>query len=216
MDQQERSLQEIYHIKKMMERSSRFSSLSGVGAILAGVFALAGCWLAAKKIECWQRGDCAGQGNGISEMLNYLLLIAGLTLAAALISTFIFTYLRLKKTGSPLWSSITIRIFWNIAIPFLAGGFFLIRVLQLGEFELVAPVCLLFYGVALVNCAKYTLSEVRYLGYAEILIGIISLWLPSYGLYFWAAGFGLFHIVYGILIWFWHERTVMNETTISA
>jgi hypothetical protein len=75
-----------------------------------------------------------------------------------------------------------------------------------GVYGLVAPACLIFYGLALVNASKYTLSEVRYLGYAQILLGIINLWMPGYGLYFWAAGFGVMHIIYGIVMWSRYER----------
>ena len=78
--------------------------------------------------------------------------------------------------------------------------------MQLGEFELVAPGCLLFYGLALVNASKYTLGEVRYLGYGQLALGIMCLWYTGYGLYFWAMGFGILHIIYGVLMWYKYER----------
>jgi len=73
-------------------------------------------------------------------------------------------------------------------------------------YNLVAPGCLVFYGLALVNASKYTLGEIRYLGYGQLILGIINLWQLSYGLYFWAAGFGILHIIYGIVMWYRHER----------
>ena len=192
-----------------MERSSKFISLSGLSGISAGICALAGAWLASAKIDCWLKGDCNYSGSGYEAATNLqkdLLLIAAATFVTSLLTSFLFTYLRSKKTGVPLWGTTAYRLFWNIIIPLAAGGLFLLRSMQLEHYELIAPGCLIFYGLALVNASKYTLGEVRYLGYGQILLGIINLWAIGYGLYFWAAGFGLLHIVYGILMWYKYER----------
>ena len=61
---------------------------------------------------------------------------------------------------------------------------------------------LIFYGMALVNASKYTLGNVRYLGLAEIVLGLLCAALPGYGFWFWVIGFGVLHIVYGSLIYF--------------
>jgi hypothetical protein len=88
----------------------------------------------------------------------------------------------------------------------MAGAVFLFRMLQLAQFDLVAPGCLIFYGLALINGSKYTLGEVKYLGYGNLLLGVINLWYVGYGLHFWAMGFGVLHIVYGIVMWNKYER----------
>jgi len=93
----------------------------------------------------------------------------------------------------------------NVSIPLLVGAVFLFRLLQFQAYELIAPGCLLFYGLALINASKYTLAEIRYLGYAQLLLGMINLWYVGYGLYFWAAGFGVLHIVYGVYMWWKYE-----------
>lgn len=209
MDARQRSLQELQQIKNMMERSSRFISLSGLSGISAGICALAGAWLASVKIDCWVKGDCNYAKSEYEAAVNLqkdLLLIAIATFATAFITSFLFTYLRSKKTGIPLWGTTTLRLFWNIVIPLAAAGLFLFRSMQLEQYELIAPGCLIFYGLALVNASKYTLGEVRYLGYGQIILGIINLWFIGYGLYFWAAGFGLLHIIYGMLMWYKYER----------
>lgn len=209
MDTRQRSLQELLQIKQMMERSSKFISLSGLSGIAAGICALAGAWFASEKINCWLKGDCNYRRpakGGAANLQNDLLLIALLTFATAFITAFLFTYLRSKKTGVPLWGTTTLRLFWNTVIPLAAGGLFLLRSMQLEQYELIAPGCLIFYGLALVNASKYTLGEIRYLGYGQIVLGIINLWMIGYGLYFWATGFGLLHIIYGILMWFKYER----------
>ena len=176
---EQQPLEELQHIKRMMERSSRFISLSGLSGIAAGICALAGAWFASQKIHCWVKGDCQLSrliSNAGDDLLNDLVWIATLTFVAAFVFAFLFTWLRSKKNGTPIWGSTTMRLFWNTVIPIAVGGIFLIRMMQLGEYQLVAPGCLLFYGLALVNASKYTLSEVRYLGYGQIILGLLNLW----------------------------------------
>ncbi len=95
---------------------------------------------------------------------------------------------------------------WNTMMPMLTGALLIWRMIELEQYELVAPASLLFYGLALVNGSKFTLGEVRYLGYAMIVTGLISLWFSGYGLYFWAFGFGVLHILYGLSMWWKYER----------
>jgi hypothetical protein len=209
MNTPQQSLEDLQHIKKMMERSSRFISLSGLSGVSAGICALAGAWFASQKINCWVSGDCQLShliDNGGRELMNQLFWIATLTFVAAFTLAFLFTFLRSKKTGVPLWGGTTIRLFWNTAVPLGTGAIFLFRMMQLGQYDLVAPGCLIFYGLALINGSKYTLGEIKYLGYGMLLLGIVNLWFTGYGLHFWAMGFGVLHIVYGAVMWVKYER----------
>jgi hypothetical protein len=209
MSEDQQPLQDLQHIKKMMEQSSRFISLSGLSGIAAGVCALAGAWFANQKINCWVKGDCeinALIDRGGIQLLNELIWIATLTFLGAFVTAFFFTYLRSKKNNTPMWGSASIRLLWNTVIPVTVGGIFIIRMMQLGSFELVAPACLIFYGLALVNASKYTLGEIRYLGLGQVALGILNCWYIDYGLQFWAMGFGILHIVYGLVMWYKYER----------
>ena len=222
MNDQQRSLEQIQDIKKMMERSSRFISLSGWSGIAAGGCALAGAWFGHQALSASMKGgfrynsypSLSGQDslNRVSEftsyamLMNQLIWIAFFTFIAAFILAFIFTWIRSKKQNIPLFGSASFRLMINVIIPMLAGGIFLIHALQLGYWELIAPGCLIFYGLALVNGSKFTLGEIRYLGYAQLVLGILNLWFVGYGLYFWAAGFGIMHIIYGLLMWWKYER----------
>ena len=190
MNEQQQSLQELHHIKQMMERSSRFISLSGLSGISAGLLALLGTWFAVNKISIYAHDKSLDYETLVTE----LIIIAVCILVAAFVAAFIFTYLRSKKNGISIWGATTNRLLINLAIPLIAGAFFVLRLLQMNHIFLIAPTCLLFYGLALINASKYTLGEIRYLGYLQILIGIINCWWIGYGLYFWAAGFGVLHI----------------------
>lgn len=203
MDEQKQSLETLQDIKRMMERSSKFISLSGWSGISAGVFALIGAWLANYQLNQWY----AFKGyNNSSSFLPTAVFIGACTFIAAFCSALLFSAIKSKKNNIPLWGSTTARLLWNLCIPLIVGGVFLLRMIQLHQYYLIAPGCLLFYGLALVNASKYTLGEIRFLGYGQIILGIANLWLGKYGLYFWAAGFGALHIIYGVIMWWKYER----------
>lgn len=206
MDKQNESFQELQHIKRMMERSTKFSSLSGFSGVAAGICALAGIWFVVKTIAQWKQSNIENLNVSKDELATQLLLIAVATFIAAAFSSFIFVYLRCKKLGIPVLGMSARRVIINIAIPLFVGGLFIFRLATAGTFLLIPPACLIFYGLALVNASKYTLDEIRYLGYSEIIIGIINLWILGYGLIFWGIGFGLLHIIYGIIIWWKYEK----------
>ncbi len=118
----------------------------------------------------------------------------------------LFTYLKSRGDGIAIWGSSARRLLWNTLLPMAAGAFLIGRMIELSQYELVASASLVFYGLALVNGSKFTLGEVRFLGYAILVTGIASLWSVGYGLYFWAFGFGVLHIVYGISMWLKYDR----------
>lgn len=212
MDNSTHNLQALNDIKKMMERSSRFISLSGISGIVVGVWALIGAFLANNRINTYFQKEYPGEGVCPSCLKNDLILIAAFVFFAALITATLFTFFKSKKQNIPIWGSSARRLLWNTMIPMVAGGFFLWRMMELNQYDLIASGCLIFYGLALVNGSKYTLGEVKYLGYAEIILGIINLWMVQKGLLFWAIGFGVLHIIYGIAMWRKYDRANTTES----
>jgi hypothetical protein len=53
----------------------------------------------------------------------------------------------------------------------------------------------------LIQASVYTVNEVRYLGFCEIALGLVSAVVAGYGLIFWAIGFGVLHIIYGSIMY---------------
>lgn len=219
MIENQQSYRDLSHIKNMMERSSRFISLSGWSGVSAGICALIGAWVAhpyvmGRKDFLIDRNANSIYEEGFSFSLifnNRLFWIAGITFIAALISAFIFTYLKSKKDNTPLLGKAARRLMFNVCMPIVVGGVFILKLTEYGTFGLVAPACLLFYGLALINASKYTLVEIRYLGYAQIILGLISMGFVGYGIYFWAIGFGLLHIFYGLYMWKKYELNADNN-----
>lgn len=221
MNASQDNLKALHDIRQMMEKSSRFISLSGLSGIAAGVCALAGAALAYPVMMTGgvdllemrgtvpRRYYALEQQNLLFYLLQNPLVWIGLgTFVAAFTLALLFTWLRSRKAGIPLWGSMARRLVINGSIPLAVGGIVVIKFLELGLVGLIAPSCLLFYGLALVNASKYTLGEIRYMGYCQLILGIVNLWWLGYGLYFWALGFGVCHIAYGAAMWWKYERKV--------
>ena len=204
------TLRDISDIKRIMERSSRFISLSGLSGIAAGLCGLGGAYVADRAIrEVYDPSTGAGHSASAADLKMKLFLIAVGTLAAALVLAFLFTWRRAKRNHLPVWDLTARKLVWNFSIPIVAGGLFILALAQRNEWQFLAPACLVFYGLALVHSSKYTLTDIRYLGYLEIILGLFATQYPSYGLYFWAAGFGVLHIVYGAIMWWKYEKSAV-------
>lgn len=210
MEHQKDYLKDISEIRSMMERSSRFISLSGLSGVFAGIFALTGAAIAYYMLEMNQydfyyEGAINSSESNISFM-SFLIVDALLVLIASLIAGVFFTTRKAKKQGLKIWDKTAKQLLISISIPLFAGGFFCLALLYHGVIELVAPATLLFYGLALLNGSKYTLDDIKYLGISQIILGIFSSFFIGYGLLFWTIGFGLLHIVYGSVMYFKYEK----------
>lgn len=228
MNNPHQHLSALQDIRSMMEKSSRFISLSGLSGIAAGVCALIGAWVSYDYVygyKDYMMGSYsydragnnslaydAGMDFSIQLLLNTTLFwIAAATFIAAFISAFVFTWIKSRREGVPIWGKTAQRLMIHVSVPLIAGGLYILKLLHFGTFGLVAPGCLIFYGLALLNGSKFTLSEIKYLGYGQLALGIINLQFTGYGLYFWAAGFGILHILYGGIMWYKYDRNTKTS-----
>ncbi len=189
---------ELAEIKAIMERSTRFLSLSGLSGILAGVFALIGATFAYYWV--YYPNSPLGYRNLFlhePQLLTRLVVTAVLVLLASVISGFLLTKHKTRKNNSVFWNKTSRRFLGSLFIPVVIGGLFILALMIRGHFVIVAPASLIFYGLALLNASHFTLGDIRYLAYTEIVLGLVSAFIPGYGLVFWALGFGVLHIAYG-------------------
>ena len=201
MSDSKEHLQTITDIRSMMERSSRFISLSGLSGIFSGIFALCGAYVAYVKLYSLNRNYRLLNSNDFIDVVVYLIIDALAVLIVSLTVGIILTIRNSKKKGIKIWDSTSKRLFINLLIPLMAGGVFCLILIYHGLVGLVAPCTLIFYGLALVSAEKYTLTDVKYLGYCQIILGLISFFFIGWGLLFWGFGFGVLHIVYGIVMY---------------
>jgi hypothetical protein len=200
MDKQ-KYIDDLKDIKDIMNRSSRFISLSGLSGISAGIIALVTAYLAYANVYAGQNYLVDRRVSVTPEMFYKLIGIGAAAIVLALFAGIFFTARKARANNEKIWDRHTQGLILNLAIPLVTGGLVCLMLLLRGYVGLVAPLTLVFYGLALVHMSKYTLSEIRSLGILEIILGLISFWYVGYGLIFWAIGFGVLHIVYGIYMY---------------
>ena len=210
--QDEEHLKTLSDIKDLMERSSRFLSLSGLSGVFIGIYALAGAIAAGwyvnshnYKITSYYLATTA-DGDTFNPFLKFFMVDAFVVLALSLITGYLFTQQLAKKKGQFKWDTSAKRMLVNLLIPLVTGGVFCFALLHQNQVGLVAPSMLIFYGLALLNASKYTFNDIRNLGVIEIILGLTASLHPGYGLLFWALGFGVLHIIYGITMYYKYER----------
>jgi len=203
--------EDIQAIREIMERSSKFLSLSGLAGVFAGVCALIGAAVAwffifnSGQVQYHEyiQSSARSINSGIS---LYLALDAMLVLVFAVLGAVYFSFRKAQKAGQQFWTNSTRRLLVHLMIPLIAGGIFSTVLVFRNNVELVTPVMLIFYGLSLVNAGKFTFGEIHYLGLTQIVLGILAVVFINYGLLLWTLGFGLMHIVYGTVMFYRHER----------
>ena len=201
MEEKQAYQKDLESIRKLMERSVKFISLSGLSGILAGVYALLGA-LAASFLMPYPLSPVTSGVISDQQTIVQLVGIAAVVLVASLVTGFLMSSRKAKKAGVKFWDATSKRLVINLAIPLVTGGLFIIIILLLGDHVgIVAPAFLIFYGLALINASPNLYEEIRYLGYSEIILGLVCAVLQRYGLLCWAIGFGLFHILYGAVMY---------------
>lgn len=201
-------MQDIAEMRSMMERSSKFLSLSGLAGVMAGIYALAGAYIA-YRFMYFNPDEIVYstlQSGSVSLSLLKVILLAGTVLVLAVGTAIYLSYKKATKRKEKFWNPIAKRLLINMSVPLIAGGLLILILIAKGLIGLIAPFTLLFYGLALYNASKFTYEEVRSLGLIQIGLGLVSSYFVGYGLLFWAIGFGVVHIAYGIYMHYRYER----------
>jgi hypothetical protein len=192
---------DLASIRNIMERSVKFISLSGLAGIMAGIYALAAASYAYYQIYLGEISRPREFFEFYPYRVYQLIILGVITLVASLATGWYFSFRKAKRINATIWNSTSKRLVINLFIPLSAGGIFALVTLYHGYFGLAGPICLIFYGLALINASQNLFDEIRYLGYCEIILGLLSSYFIGYGLIFWAVGFGLLHIIYGVMMY---------------
>ena len=217
MTEKEEQLGHLSEIRNLMEKSSRFLSLSGLTGVFAGVYALVGAYLVYSDFHIISSDTAsvtysefiktANSGtDSVILKIQSLFTIGAIVLVLSLVTGYIFTSRKAKKQNLNVWDSTTKRMVVSLSIPLIAGGIFCLILIKHEVVGLIAPATLIFYGLALLNASKYTFNDIKYLGVLEIILGLVSAYYIGRGLLFWAVGFGVLHIVYGTVMYFKYDQ----------
>lgn len=194
------SLKDLSEIRSMMERSTKFLSLSGLAGVSAGVVALIGAGVAYFTLGM---NEAPGQPRNL---LDFFIYDASAVLVLALGLAMFFSVRMARRKSLPIWDHTTKQLLASLFIPLASGGLFCLILCYHGLVILIGPATLIFYGLALLNSSKFTVTEIRFLALAEIMLGLLATLLLDRWLIMWAIGFGILHIAYGILIYMKYEK----------
>jgi len=206
MENEQNFSEDIKTIKKIMEESSRFLSLSGLSGLFAGLIAVVGGCIAQFVILKSGSHGISGLLSRISgeELANRKILLfadAAAVLILALLVSLFFSVRKAKIKVQKIWTPVTKRMLLNLSIPLISGAFFILIFFLGKQWQYIIPSMLVFYGLALVSAGKFTYSEVFYLGIAELLTGFLSAVFQDFSVFFWIFGFGFLHIGYGLFMY---------------
>lgn len=201
MKQEQDYIQDIAAIRSMMERSSKFLSLSGWSGVLAGVYALIGVgvvyFIGFNPLDHSYNGP---------QVFNTTILVAVVVLFLAISTAIFFSKRKALKNNQSLWNRTSKQMLLSMAVPLITGGAFMLIMLSQKSFWTLIPLSMIFYGVSLFSAGAFTFREIRILGIIQIILGLVALSATEYSLLLWALGFGVMHIIYGAYIHFKYER----------
>lgn len=211
METNQKHLQDLAEIKSLMEKSSRFLSLSGLSGVFAGSFAIFGAlnvWLYTRAGMVKYDHQFRGLGDFVEEpVLRFMLINAAIVLFLSLLSAWYFSKRKANRMNLPLWNPASKRMLLNLLIPLITGGVLCVILMIRQDLNLIAPLMLLFYGLALINAGKYTEDSINYLGFVEIITGLLAVVFINHSLLFWTLGFGVWHIIYGVVMYYLHKKS---------
>lgn len=192
--------EDLKEIRDIMNRASRFISLSGLSGVSTGITALIGVYLAHYFIFRDRDYLVYDSVELDSSHLMHIILIALGTLLVSISMAVFFTSRKTKKQNQAIWDIQTKRLLINLSIPLITGGLLCLMLLLKGFVGILPSLTLIFYGLSLINGSKYTLNEIRNLGIIQIILGLLAFQFIQFSLLFWALGFGVIQIVYGLII----------------
>ncbi len=201
MDQRD-IIKEIGQIRSIMEKSSKFISISGLSGVLIGTYAIIGAALGYITVYGF-RSQFGYRDYFVTDehIIFKLLLIALTVLLISIITGVLMAKRKAKRVNQSIWNVSSRSLLFALAVPLMAGGIFSLIVFARGYYGLIASSLLIFYGLALTAASTYTFKEVKWLGIFEIILGLLALCFPGYGFWFWTFGFGVLHIIYGLIVY---------------
>ncbi|MBO0952337.1 hypothetical protein [Fibrella forsythiae] len=219
MTESREHLQTLTEIRGLMERSTKFLSLSGLSGVSAGLIAMGGALAAYLRLrKGWFTFFDSAHYDTFTPMsrrqlMEFLFIDASIVLTLALLAAWYFTSRKARRQGLSVWTSASRRLIGALAVPLLAAGIFCLGLVYHQLLWLVCPTMLTFYGLTLLNASRYTYRDLEYLGLCEIVLGLLSLFLTGYSLLAWTIGFGVLHVVYGTVMWLKYDRPTHGRPT---
>jgi len=183
------ALDNLRYIREVMDRSSSFTSIPGVGGMVIGLTALVATWAASFSVsakdpdpERWMR-----------LWLIEAVIAASIGAVAILIKA--------RRPETRFMSGAARRFFISYSAPLIAGALLTFALASAGRYELLPGTWLLLYGVAFVSIGAFSFRVIPVMGVCFMLLGCAALLAPlATGNVLMGAGFGALHLLFGFII----------------
>ncbi len=201
----------ILEMRDMMQRSSRFLSLSGLAGVLVGFVAILGVGVVYYLLEIpfGSTGYLMYLEKALvanDTALKNIIFICVMVLIFSLMIGTLMAIRNAKRKGLSIVDNTTKRLVINMFIPLMVGGIFIVALLMQHSFSFILPSMLIFYGMALLNASKYSIEDIRYLGLIEMFLGLLTMFFLDQALIIWGFGFGILHMIYGVILYNKYEK----------
>ena len=117
-------IRDITEMRSMMERSSKFLSLSGLAGVMAGIYALTGAYIA-YKVFSFNPDEIVYsdlQSGTLAPGFLKVIFLAVAVLVLAIGTAIFLSYKKADKNGERFWNATARRLLVNMAIPLITGG----------------------------------------------------------------------------------------------
>lgn len=180
----DRAMENLRFIRETMERSASFTAVSGWAGVAMGAVALAAAAVARLQQDprVW---------------LAVWLLAAAVSFAVAVGGMAV----KSRSVGMPLFSGPGRKFASSFAPPIVVGGLLTVALFVAGEIRLLPGTWLLLYGAAVVTGGAHSVRVVPLMGAVFMATGAVALLAPpAWADAFMALGFGMLHVVFGLVI----------------
>lgn len=181
----ERAEADLAFVRSVVERSTRFTAVPGVGGVLMGLTALGAAYLASR------------QPNRVAWLAVWL----GEVVIAGVIGT-VMMVRKARRANLPLGAGPSRRFAVGLMPPLVVGGVLTIAACRVEAWSLLPPIWLCCYGIAVLGAGAMSAAPVvPTMGAAFMLTGMLAVATPAaWGDVWLALAFGVAHIVSGIVI----------------
>ena len=174
----------LRYIRETMERASAFTAVPGWGGVSIGLTALLAAPVAARQAttHAWL----------LVWLFEALLALAlgGWTMNR-----------KARAAESTVLSGPGRKFALSLLPPLLAGAVLTVVLYRAQVVQALPGLWLLLYGTGVVTGGAFSVRIVPVMGLCFMALGTLALWTPlNVGNWLMAAGFGVLHIVFGIII----------------
>jgi hypothetical protein len=180
----ERAMSNIQFIRETMERATLFTAVPGWGGAAMGVVALGTATIAGfqTKTPYWLATWLVGALVSIG--------VGGFAL-----------WRKARNLNHALFSGSGRRFLLSFSPPIVVGALLTVVLYRHRAADLLPGTWLLLYGTGVMGGGAFSVRAVPLMGLLFTALGSVAIFLPlTVGNWFMAAGFGVLHIVFGIVI----------------